>query len=211
MIIYNGKDSFNSFGLYPASKEIPSPVRKIVTDTVPYMSGLWDFSQDEYEPIKIKYTFDVIGENKRDLNAQKNRLLEWINIPSADGRLYDTDISAENYFSVYNAVASWSEEDLQGLLTAEFTCYPFMKTPETEITKRLSSTASDVSINVSGVRSIYPIITVSSSAQITYDGVTYTFTAGTFDSAFKIAAGENTLSVKGSGNLTLKYWGESFC
>lgn len=129
MIIYNGKNSLKDFDLYVASKDVPIAERKVVTETVPRMSGLWDFSfidgQDEYEPVKLTYSFDVIADTKQELNAQKNALTAWAH-SRGDNLLYDTDISTDYFYKVYQAQAKWSETDLQGSFAIEFLCYPFM-------------------------------------------------------------------------------------
>lgn len=204
-IIYNGKDSLNDFGLYIASKDIPSPVRKTVTDSVPYMSGLWDFSQDEFEPIKIKYTFDVTADSKRELSNIKSRLLAWINNPSKDGMLFDTDISTTEHFKVYHAAAAWSSEDLQGLLTAEFTCYPFTIREES-VMFEFTTEYKNFNIVATG-RPITPIIKVEGGSIYikTFNGskeaVEYGLSTGTFTNVFTIPAGRtsNTRLRRASG------------
>ncbi len=165
MIIYNGKSSYTDFDLYVAAKEIPAPQRKVITETVPYMSGVWDFSYhdngvDEYEALKLKYSFDVIADTKRELSEQKAALNAWLH-GKTDGKLYDTDISLTKYYKVYHAQASWSENDLQGLLTVEFLCYPFMLTDKT-ITQALTATAQSVTVENEGERAIMPTIRVAS-------------------------------------------------
>lgn len=170
-IIYNGKNSLTDFDLYPASKELPAPTRKVITETVPYMSGVWDFSfhdgdVDEYEALTLKYSFDVIAETKTELNAQKAALLAWVH-SRGEQRLYDTDISLTKYYSAYHAQASWSENDLQGLLTVEFTCYPFMKADK--VTRSaLSSESQTITIENEGGRVITPTIRVTSKNLLVY-------------------------------------------
>ena len=117
------------------------------------------FGIPEYEAVKIKYTFDVIADSKQELKALRKQLLAWIH-SKGDNKLYDTDISDTAFYEVYHAQGSWSEEGLQGLLTAEFTCYPFMKT-EKETVVALSSTTQTVNINNEGDRDVYPSITVA--------------------------------------------------
>ena len=92
MIIYNGKNSLKDFDLYIASKDIPVPTRKEVIETVPLMSGEWDFSYhddgvDEYETLPIKYTFDVIADSKQELNTLKTALIAWLH-SRGDQKLY---------------------------------------------------------------------------------------------------------------------------
>lgn len=165
MIIYNGKNSEIDFNILVASKEIPTPQRKEITETVPYMSGLWDFSfhdgVDEYEAVTLVYAFDVIADTKQELNAEKARLLQWLH-GSSGGRLYDTDISLTKCYEVYNAKASWSEDGLQGLLTAEFLCYPFMKTDKETGAFELSATGQLVTIDNGGSRAVTPTLKIAS-------------------------------------------------
>jgi phage-related protein len=213
LIIYNGKNSEKDFDLFIASKEIPVPLRKEITETVPYMSGLWDFSfnengEDEYEPVILKYTFDVIADTKQELTALKNELLLWAHTKT-DGRLYDTDFPLSEYWEVYSAQAGWSEEGLQGLLTIEFKCYPLRKTEMREISLDLTETVQSVEINNDGFHSVMPIIEATGSAKITKDGKTYAIGAATYNGGvFTLERGKNTIEVTGSGTLKIKHWAE---
>lgn len=207
-VIFNGKDSLNDFNIFVATKEIPAPIRKTVTDSVPYMSGLWDFSTNEYEAIILKYSFDVIAENKRDLNAQKTRILAWLNGKGKE--LFDTDISLDYHYEVYFVKTSWSEDGLQALLTAEFTCYPFLKSADISSVNTLTSTQKTITVKNNGAREVWTSVTVSTAAQITVGDSVYSFSAGTFDYAFKLSAGSNILKIKGSGNLKITYKEEIF-
>jgi hypothetical protein len=129
MIKYNGKNLTQLLDLVIAAKEIPTPTRKEVTETVPYMSGEWDFSfldgVDYYEPSILKYSFDIIADTKRELNELRKQALKLF-LGRGDGKFYDTDISDTAYYKVYRVNTGWSEEGLQGLLTVELKCYPFM-------------------------------------------------------------------------------------
>lgn len=164
MIIYNGVNSFTAFDLYVASRELPAPKRKEITETVPYMSGEWDFSYhdgniDEYETLKIKYTFDVIADTKQELHEQRKKLLAWVH-SRGDQKLVDTDISYVQYYEVYKAQGDWQGNDLQGLLTVEFSCYPFAKTDK-RVSQILSNTATTMTIENEG-REAVPTIRVAS-------------------------------------------------
>ena len=43
-ITINNKHSFRDFDLYISEKSIGLPEKEIITDTVPFMSGFYDFS-----------------------------------------------------------------------------------------------------------------------------------------------------------------------
>ncbi|MCQ2479033.1 MAG: phage tail family protein [Clostridia bacterium] len=211
-IIYNGFDSKTDFDLCIASKEIPTAVPKYSTESVPYMSGAWVFPQNEYEPINIKYTFSVTGENKRDLNTKKHQLDRWIKKASYDKKLFDTDISSSNYFFVYIAKSAWEgESDEQATFTAEFMCYPFMFSPVETVQKSLTSTAQTIVINNDGDHTADTAITTTGSATVTLNSVVYSFSsAGTYRGQLTLQMGENSLSVKGTGTLTISYQKELF-
>lgn len=218
MIKYNGKNLTQLLDLVIAAKEIPTPIRKVTTETVPYMSGEWDFSYldgvDYYEPLTLKYSFDFIADSKRelyDLRAQAVKLFS----EKGDGKFYDTDISDTAYFKVNRVQAGWSEEGLQGLLTVEIKCYPFMIT---DITKTITASsnaqeitplenedyrASKISITTSGAITVKHLEYKNDYAIAS----TYTMTAGTYTDALTVGVFDK-LSITGSGDVTITVAGE---
>lgn len=213
MIIYNGVNSFTAFDLYVASRELPAPKRKEIVETVPYMSGEWDFSFhdgniDEYETLIIKYTFDVIADTKQELHEQRKKLLAWVH-SRGDQKLVDTEVSELQYHEVYKAQGDWQGNDLQGLLTVEFSCYPFAKTD-----KRVSQTLSDTEIILTveneGSRKVTPVISVEETTTIKYGENSLSLGAGTHKNKLTLEAGENTFTVSGTGELTFEFAEESY-
>lgn len=210
MIIYNGKNSELDFDLYVASKELPSAERKVIEETVPYMSGLWDFSYhdgdvDEYEPVVIKYTFDVFADTKQELTKIRDTLVNWIH-RKGDGKLYDTDISLNEYYEVYRAKAVWTEDEKQGLLTVEFTCYPFRKSEDKIVYKELSATKQTITVENTGFRKIVPTITVYGSPATISDGTnTRTLGSGVHNDVFTLDVGKNVFEVTGGGAIRFVY------
>lgn len=213
MIIYNGKNSEKDFNIFVDTKEIPTAERKEITETVPHMSGLWDFSfnadgVDEYEPVTLKYNFDVIAATKQELNRIKTALTTWLHIKT-DGRLYDSDFSFNEYWEVYRARAAWSEDGLQGLLTAEFLCYPFRKTEAQEIKLELTEAEQSIVIENTGFRETMPIIEATNSATLTIGTKSYAVGAGTYNGGvITLKRGVNNVKVKGAGTLIIKHWAE---
>jgi hypothetical protein len=128
-LIFKNKDSAVDFDIYPASKDLTPPKKKRITETVPFMNGEWDFSKiggkQYYESRICKYEFDIIGNTKEEMNAAARAVINWLTVDCEGESLIDTDLSGFA-FTVINADASFAEEDLQGLLTIEFICEPFM-------------------------------------------------------------------------------------
>lgn len=213
MITYNGINSFTAFDLYVASRELPAPKRKEIVETVPYMSGEWDFSYhdgniDEYETLKIKYTFDVIADTKQELHEHRKKLLAWVH-SRGDQKLVDTDVSENQYYEVYKAQGEWQGNDLQGLLTVEFSCYPFAKTDK-RVSRTLSSTAATMLVKNEGNREVVAVIYVETTATIKHGTNSFTLGAGTHKDKLTLEAGENTFTVSGAGELTFDFTEESY-
>lgn len=210
MIIYNGKSSLKDFDLYVASKNIPVPERKVITETVPYMSGLWDFSfldgVDQYEAVTLVYDFDVIADSKRELNELKAAIIAWLH-GTGDNKLYDTDISTEFYYTVYHAQASWNEDGLQGLVSVSFLCYPFRKAKKS-ITMKGGGTTSAPKYTVinAGARKIKTTAFVEhADVSVTSEAGSHALSAGTYKEHFVLPVGATEFTVKGYGTLILEY------
>ena len=210
MIIYNGKNSFKDFDLYVAKKDMPVPKRKEITETVPHMSGEWDFSYndgvDEYETLVIKYEFDVIGDSKQDLNSLKAAIVAWLH-SRGDQRLYDSDISLNEYYEVYRAQAAWGEEGEQGLLSVEFKCYPLRKADEKTKTLELSETAQSFEL-VNNSRPIMPVFELEGSASVIVGDVSFALTTGVYKGIVKVPTGTTTITATGTGTLKITTWRE---
>lgn len=213
-IIYNGKNLTQLLDLVIAAKEIPSPTRKEITEEVPYMSGEWDFSyldgEDQYETLVLKYSFDIIADTKKELNALRKQAVKLFN-SRGDQKFYDTDISDTAYYKVYRVQTGWAEEGLQGLLTVEIKCYPFMITDVTR-TITASNYAQDINIlNGEEYRPSKFTLEVSGSITVkhlirteTYENVgTYELSNGTYKEAFTLNAFDK-LSITGTGSVTIK-------
>ena len=212
MIIYNGKNSLKDFELYVASKEIPVPIRKEATETVPLMSGEWDFSYhdddvDEYETLVLKYSFDVIDNSKQDLNALKTELVAWLH-SRGDQRLYDSDISLNEYYEVYRAQAFWGEEGLQGLISVEFKCYPFRKADVKTKNLELSETAQSYELINNSARPIMPVFEVEGTASVIVGNKSFVLTTGVYKGFVTVPKGTTTITAAGTGTLKITTWRE---
>lgn len=210
MIIYNGKNSLKDFDLYVASKNIPVPERKVITETVPYMSGLWDFSYldgvDQYEAITLVYDFDVIADSKRELNELKAAIIAWLH-GKGEGKLYDTDISTEFYYEVYQAQTAWNEDSLQGLLSVSFLCYPFRKAKKSvSMTSGSNSTSKTFTVINMGSRKVIATgIVTGGSVSVNSDAGSGGLATGTYENYFTLSAGATDFTVQGFGTLTLEF------
>lgn len=104
-------------------------------------------------------------------------------------------------------------KDLNNILpyaefTIECTCEPW-RYAINDTERRVdvnSSTVTEVVIHNNGVKTLRPVITVTGSVDITYNGVTTTLTAGTYTiSNIRLHQGVNIIGVSGSGSVTFTY------
>ena len=92
--------------------------------------------------------------------------------------------------------------------TIEAICEPWRYALE-ETVRRVdvnSTVATEVVINNNGVKTLSPVITVTGSANIIYNGVTTALTEGTYKvSDIKLRQGVNIIGVSGNGSVTFSY------
>ena len=78
----NGKHSYMDFDLFLRSRQIGVPEKKSVRQSVPYMSGFYDFSAINGEPAwgerPATYSFDVIGSTPEEVETLRDRILAWL-------------------------------------------------------------------------------------------------------------------------------------
>ena len=176
-IIFKGKDSELDFDIYPAKKDLSPPKKKRITETVPFMNGEWDFSkiggEQYYEPRICKYEFDIIGDTKQEMNAAAKRVINWLTVDCEGETLKDTDI-ANFHFVVINSDASFVEDGLQGLLTVEFTCEPYMIADAiTDISEKAETTPQTFTYFNNGSKPVPVTIRMGTNQNMIFNGVEY--------------------------------------
>ena len=131
-----GDTSLADFGQCIASRGIGAPSKKLVTKTVPHMSGYYDFSKIygsiAYESREVSYTVQMIGENREDLQSQRSDLMTWLSAIH-DEDIFDEDIPGWHFHGSLSSI-SWEEGESgeSGTLTVTFICQPFLISDEEE-------------------------------------------------------------------------------
>lgn len=226
-IIKNSKHSFDDFGLWIVDKQIDPPTKKRITSSIPYMNGVYDFSQiygeTTYEERSLKYVFEIVEDTKEMLNIKKIEAVNWL---MSDGKcyLYDDAIPGFN-FSAECVDISFSEEGTRGKLTAKFTAYPFkistfqdghdiwddfnFELDMVQDTKFDVEIIRNIQLYNNGAIGINPIIICSNDMEIIKGTTTFKFKAGESKSwSFKLDKGLNNLTIKGTGAIEFKWYKE---
>lgn len=90
-IAFNGK-STAELGITVASGNWGQPKPRIITESVPYRDGSYDFSATDgsvhYDNRTLKYVFNIIGSTAEAAAAKLSAVMEWL-FSEGDGNLYD--------------------------------------------------------------------------------------------------------------------------
>ncbi|MGL5085308.1 MAG: phage tail domain-containing protein [Clostridium sp.] len=226
-IIKNNKHSYKDFGATIASKSISIPKKIKIKQKVPFMNGEYDFSNiygdQAYDERLLKYTFNIIGENKIDMNIKLTQILDWL-MEGSKGQLYDDAIPGY-YFIAECEDTSFDENGKIGTLTANFSAYPFKISNNMEGNDIWDNFnfeldyAIETKFNVNGSLStdLYnssiinktPEVICSSKFEIIKNGITYNFAPGSYkDYRFILNKGNNHMIIKGTGTIEFKFYKE---
>jgi hypothetical protein len=130
-IKFNDKYSYDDFGVVLSESSYSKPVPKMITETVPFKDGQWDFSRIDgklhYENITLTFVFHIVEENAVDADNVLSEITSWLF--SFYGNLYD-----EHFDDWHFASAACTGIEHEYLLpdrtaikvTATFTASPYM-------------------------------------------------------------------------------------
>lgn len=223
-IVKDSQHSFKDFGLIIKSKKINIAKKKKITETVPFMNGSYDFSElygeQSYDDRNLEYTFNLEASDKVRLNIAKQKVVEWL---SDGGRqIIKDDAFPDCYFIAECVSIDDSEKGNHTEIKATFTADPFMYGNNYEghdIWDELNvelDYSQPVDFNINGIevvsiynvssKSVTPTVICSNSMEITTNGTTYLFDAGTTkDYRFKLQKRNNELKIKGNGDIRFEF------
>lgn len=204
-LIIDGKKSYDDFGVYIASRNISSPKKKSVKETVPFSNVTYDFSKIDgeiyWEERPLQYSFDIAEISTEKMEEVKSQLQNWLlNVHDAD--IFDPYIGDFHFHGSYES-DSWSEDFGAGTITVSFNVYPYkISNDNIETTISAENNEKEIVINNDSAHRIKPILTSTGSVIIKFGNKNYTISDGTYVSAFYLEPGKNEITVTGNGNLT---------
>ena len=225
-ITYNNKHSFKDLGLTVLNtRAIETPSKIKITETVPFMSGSYDFSNlygsNCYTERQLEYEFLIKARNSTELEFKRMEVDQWLLSSNSKTQLFDDNIPGYYYLAECISVEF---EDLvnTGKLKAIFTAYPFrigevcegdslwdnfnFELDVLQDTKFTVNGSSSVNIYNPSIIDIEPSIIASSQFEIVLDNKKYTFGYGASkDYRFKFKPGNNNLILKGNGTIEFKF------
>ncbi|WP_373845047.1 distal tail protein Dit [Clostridium sp.] len=129
-ITFNGKHSLRDFGLYAENKTINAPSKKKITDSVPFMHGVYDFStvgsngEQVFDLRTVTVTLRIIAYSVEELHTVYRQALEWLMDDGEHELVFD--FMPDFYFMAeVQDAPDWDKFLRYGLLSVDFICRPF--------------------------------------------------------------------------------------
>lgn len=219
-----GTKHTKEYNLWLIERNAPTPSEKEITDSVPFMQGLYDFStilgERVYENRTISYQFEIIEGDYQSRKLIQTQLENWL-MKDGYSPLYDDHAKGYYYMAKCTGV---DIEDTSGGLTVdiEFNAYPFKISilPEGHDIWDNIDFDLDVLIPVEfdvngslevnllniGITSVTPKITTNAPMTIQKGNMTYEVKEGiTKSERFRLDTGENKLTITGNGHIEFEY------
>lgn len=225
--IFNNLKSFDDFELIISEVTIGNPSVNVISQTVPFMHGQYDFSSiyggQSYSNRQIKmilFVDHLVDYSRTRLNIMYDKIINW---------LFQSEMSTLKIDYVEHTfqgrVISISEK--QRFIDTEsievtFDCYPFRISEYEEghdiwdifnfELDYAQQTQFNVSVSLSvkiynpSATKISPVVECSSPMSVTLNNIKYQFLQGiSRDHRFKFDIGENNLLIEGNGNIKFAF------
>lgn len=186
-------------GLYAENKIINAPPKKKITDSVPFMHGVYDFStvgsngEQVYDTRTITVTLRIIAYSVEESYIRYRQALDWL-MDSGKQQL-KFDFMPEFYFMAeVQDAPSWDKFLRYGLLTVDFVCDPFkystsymgddiwdtfcFLTDYTQCTNEFTINGATLVTMYNNGRLITPVINCSTAMALSFNGKNYALLSG---------------------------------
>lgn len=226
-IKFNNLKSFDNFDLIIKTVEVSYPTPKLITESIPFQNGEYDFTELYgevfYNNRSVQITFAYEGfkaATRTRLYALYTKVVNWLYNAGKSDLIIDYEVGVFK-----GRVINISPVDVlegTGEITVEFDCEPFRTYTQTEGNiywddfnfelDCLQETKFDISgtksINIInlGAKRIAPTVICSGDFDVIKDNITYKFKSGTTkDWRFVLDKGINKLTLKGTGTIEFKF------
>ena len=221
-ITFNNKHSFSDFNLILNSKEISTPSKKKVKESIAGMNSTYDFStvasggEIVYNQRSLKYNFTLLCNSKAQLHSQLSEIFQWSQ-DTPQSQLIDDTIKDYYFLAEIEDDINIKEENDTAEITFNFIAEPFKTSINLEgndiwdLFNFETDVFQDVAYVVSGSKTITiintgrlisPVINVTSPMTITINFKTFNLVTGNNSLyGLKLLNGSNSLYVVGNGGI----------
>lgn len=217
------------FGMSLKSRQAPSPEEKIVTEDVPFMQGVYDFSMILGERIfnnrTITYQFETYERDYQYRKVDETVLKNWL-MTKGIIPLYD-DHNPGYYYLAKCTNVQVEDDHVYGRLIIDITfdAYPFMIAENEEgndlwdvfnfeldyvqDNEYVVTGSKQINLMNMGSTGITPSIITSSPMTISKKGNTYNIPQGESKSELlRLEIGENPMTITGTGTIKFIFYKE---
>lgn len=225
--LFGNKKSDDDFGLMIVDVVVSNPTVNIITQTVPYMNGQYDFSNlyggQTYSNRQVKITValnDLADSSRTRLNIAYDNVINWLF--NAGISTLKIDFVEHNFTGRVISISDKEEFLNSESIEIVFECDPFrvadyyeghdiwdifnFETDYAQQTEYTVNGSSDITIYNPSATRITPLVECSSQMSITLNNTKYQFSSGlNNDFRFQLAIGENQIKVEGSGTIKFMF------
>lgn len=217
----------SEYGMWLVNRQAPTPSEKQIIESVPFMQGVYDFSnilgERVYENRSLTYVFEIKQQDYERRKINQTAIENWL---KKDGVAPLYDDHARGYYYMAKCTSVNTDDFYGGLrLTTTWDAYPFKisELPEghdiwDEFNFELDvAIPSEIEVNGTETVNLYnigmssksPKITTTAPMSIIKNGITYNLPAGEIqDEAFRLMVGDNNLTIVGNGTIKFEWYKE---
>lgn len=225
-IKFNGKHSLTDYGVtMTPNRVIGRPSKEKTKRKPPHSNREYDYSRvyggETYSNRPLVYSFNLVSRTKTAMSYEAIEIVNWLMNSNGKQALEDDGIPGYYFLAEVESEADFQENWSDGVLTVEFTAYPFMikNNPEGSelwddytILDRYQETnftvsgSKEIIIFNDGAEIAIPNITASQSMTIVKNNRTYTVPQGESNSYdLYLTPGENRMTLQGDGTITFLF------
>lgn len=203
---FGGLHSFYEWGLILSEKEIEPPKPKTKTVDVDGADGVLDYTEAfgdvKYQNRQLTFKFYKASIVPDGFLALFSLVQNTIHGKTMQVILDD---DPANYYFGRVTINEWKSNKRLGEIVIEVDAQPYkLKVDETVVTRAVTGSADIILAN--SRKPVVPTITTNAAMTIAFGGYTAAVQAGTFRlPELQLQAGQNTVKVTGTGNITFRY------
>lgn len=205
-VSFGGLHSFYEWGLILSEKEIEPPKPKTKTVDVDGADGVLDYTEAfgdvKYQNRQLTFKFYKASIVPDGFLALFSLVQNTIHGKTMQVILDD---DPANYYFGRVTINEWKSNKRLGEISIEVDADPYKyKVDETVVTRAVTGSADIILAN--SRKPVVPTITTNAAMTIAFGGYTAAVQAGTFRlPELQLQAGQNTVKVTGTGNITFRY------
>ena len=205
-LVIGNKASFDDFSASVAKREINSPKKKSIKETVPFSNKTYDFSaingEVYWEERQLKYVFEIIADTPTELEDLKTKFSDWV-MNVIEENLHDPHIPDYHFVATFDDISYQDEESLEkSTITVTFSAYPYKISNEQKTYTFELPTKRGIQVDIFNASShkITPTFNGTTEYEVWIDvvwggstGTRHSMPAGEVkDEAIKLEKGNNT-------------------